>query len=99
MTKITNITRQNLYTLIHTELGLPKIYCTNFVDDIFAIIINGISKEKKVKISLFGTFTNRFKNSRIGRNPKTKQETLIDSRNVVTFKPSKFLIKKINKFS
>jgi hypothetical protein len=49
MTKITNITRQNLYTLIHTELGLPKIYCTNFVDDIFANIINGISKEKKLK--------------------------------------------------
>lgn len=47
MTKITNITRQNLYTLIHTELGLPKIYCTNFVDDIFANIINGIFKGKK----------------------------------------------------
>lgn len=99
MTKTTNITRQDLYTLVHAELGLPKVYCTNFVDDIFTIITNGISKEKKVKISLFGTFTNRSKNSRIGRNPKTKQETLITSRNVVTFKPSKFLIKKINKFS
>ena len=53
MTKITNITRQDLYTLVHAELGLPKVYCTNFVDDIFTIITNGISKEKKVKISLF----------------------------------------------
>lgn len=99
MIKITNITRQDLYALVHAELGLPKVYCTNFVDDIFGVIATGISKEKKVKISLFGTFTNRSKKSRIGRNPKTKEETLITSRNVVTFKPSKFLIKKINKFS
>jgi len=99
MTKITNITRQDLYTLVHAELGFSSGTSLNFVDDIFTIITNGISKEKKVKISLFGTFTNRSKNSRIGRNPKTKQETLITSRNVVTFKPSKFLIKKINKFS
>jgi hypothetical protein len=49
MTKITNITRQDLYTLVHAELGLPKVYCTNFVDDIFTIITNGISKEKKLK--------------------------------------------------
>ena len=99
MNKTKNITRQSIYDIVHSELGLSKNYCSNFVDDIFNIIITGIKKEKKVKISLFGTFSNKEKKSRIGRNPKTKEEKVISSRNVVTFKPSKFLLKKINKFS
>ena len=99
MNKTKNITRQSIYDLVHSELGLSKNYCSNFVDDIFNIIITGIKKEKKVKISLFGTFSNKEKKSRIGRNPKTKEEKVISSRNVVTFKPSKSLLKKINKFS
>lgn len=99
MNKTKNITRQSIYDLVHSELGLSKNYCSNFVDDIFNVIITGIKKEKKVKISLFGTFSNKEKKSRIGRNPKTKEEKVISSRNVVTFKPSKFLLKKINKFS
>ena len=99
MNKAKNITRQSIYDLVHSELGLSQSYCSNFVDDIFSIITNGIKKEKKVKISLFGTFSNKEKKSRIDRNPKTKEEKVISSRNVVTFKPSKFLLKKINKFS
>ena len=99
MNKIDNITRQNIYDLVYTELGLSKNHCSNFVDEIFSTIISGLQNEKKVKISLFGTFVNKEKKSRIGRNPKTKEEKIISSRNVVTFKPSKFLLKKINKFS
>ena len=36
------------------------------------------------------------KNTRIGRNPKTKVEVMISSRNVVTFKVSEFLHNSIN---
>ena len=61
MNKAKNITRQSIYDLVHSELGLSKSYCSNFVDDIFSIITNGIKKEKKVKISLFGTFSNKEK--------------------------------------
>ena len=54
--------------------------------------ING----SKVKISNFGTFILRYKKSRIGRNPKTKKEAIISERNVILFKPSKFLKNRIN---
>ena len=54
------------------------------------------SKNKKVKIAKFGTFTIREKKSRIGRNPKTKENKLISERNVVLFRPSKELKKRIN---
>ena len=58
MNKIENITRQNIYDLVYSELGLSKNLCSNFVDDIFSTIISGLQNEKKVKISLFGTFVN-----------------------------------------
>ena len=44
----------------------------------------------------FGTFTVRKKNSRIGRNPKTKEIKTISERNVILFKPSNEFKKKIN---
>jgi integration host factor subunit alpha len=46
-------------------------------------------KEKVIKLSNFGTFSIRQKKSRLGRNPKTKEEKMITERNVVLFKPSK----------
>ena len=56
---------------------------------IFDIILNSLKKNDKVKIAKFGTFELRFKKSRIGRNPKTKEQTTISHRDVVLFKASK----------
>ena len=53
-------------------------------------------KEKVIKISSFGTFHVRQKGERVGRNPKTKVETKISARKVVTFKPSFFIKNKVN---
>jgi integration host factor subunit alpha len=99
MNKNSNITRQNMYNLVYRELGISKVYCSNFVDSLFDKIIYSLKSDRKVKISLFGTFSKKNKKSRVGRNPKTKEEKIISSRNVVSFKPSKFLIKKINRFA
>ena len=62
----------------------------------FEILLEGIKSKGKVKISNFGTFILRHKKPRIGRNPKTKKEVIISERNVVLFKPSKFLKNTIN---
>ncbi len=92
-----NLTRQNLYDLTHKELGISKSECIIFVDSIFEILIKNFEAGNKVKISLFGSFEIKQKKTRIGRNPKTLEEKEISSRKVVTFKPSKFLSKKINR--
>ena len=92
-----NITRQDLYDLTHKELGISKNECTEFVDSIFETLIKNFEKGNKVKISLFGSFDVKQKKSRIGRNPKTLETKEISSRKVITFKPSKFLSRKINK--
>jgi integration host factor subunit alpha len=92
-----NVTRQDLYDLTHKELGISKNECIKFVDLVFESMLKNFELSNKVKISLFGSFDVKKKKARIGRNPKTKEEKEISSRIVVTFKPSKFLSKKINK--
>ena len=92
-----NVTRQDLYDLTHKELGISKNECIKFVDLVFESILKNFEEGNKVKVSLFGSFDVKDKKARIGRNPKTKEEKEISSRRVVTFKPSKFLSKKINK--
>ena len=89
MSKVENITRQKLYDLVFQELGLPKISCSAFVDTLFDSLIANLKKNKKVKIALFGTFSKKNKKSRVGRNPKTKEEKTISDRDVVLFKASK----------
>ena len=89
MSELENITRFHIAESIHNEFGLPKKDCIEFVSDIIDIIIEGLQNTNKVKIHNFGTFIVRNKKSRIGRNPKTKENKIITSRNVVLFKPSK----------
>ena len=71
------------------QLGFSKQISENLIDDFFQTIIENLNKEKTLKISKFGTFSIRQKKSRLGRNPKTKKETIISERNVVLFKASK----------
>ena len=84
-----NLTKKDLVNLIYMQIGFSKHVSENLIDDFFQTIIDNLSKERSLKLSNFGTFTIRQKKSRIGRNPKTKKETMITKRNVVLFKPSK----------
>ena len=98
MTSLDNITRFHIAESIHNEFGLPKKDCIDFVSDIIDIVIEGLQNSNKVKIHNFGTFIVRHKKSRIGRNPKTKKEVMIDERKVISFKASKNVLKYLNSF-
>ena len=84
-----NLTKKDLVNLIYMQLGFSKQISENLINDFLSTIILNLKKEKKLKISKFGTFSLRKKKSRIGRNPKTKEKKIISSREVVLFKPSK----------
>ena len=71
------------------QIGFSKNISENLIDDFFLTIIESLKKEKKIKISKFGTFSIRNKKSRIGRNPKTRETKVISKRDVVLFKASK----------
>jgi integration host factor subunit alpha len=84
-----NLTKKDLVNMVYMQIGFSKQISESLIDEFFSLIIKNLEKEKKIKISKFGTFSIRKKNSRIGRNPKTKEEKKISERNVVLFKPSK----------
>ena len=83
-----NLTKEEIVNSIYMQIGYSKRISENLLEDFFEIIFNSLKKNNKVKIAKFGTFHIRYKKSRIGRNPKTKEEKVITSRDVILFKPS-----------
>ena len=88
MTRI-NLTKKDLINSVYMQIGFSKNISENLIDDFLTSITENLKKEKKLKLSKFGTFTIRSKKSRIGRNPKTKEQKNISDRDVVLFKASK----------
>ena len=84
-----NLTKKDLVNLIYMQIGFSKQVSENLIEEFFSLLIENLKKEKKLKLSKFGTFSVRNKKSRIGRNPQTKEKKMITDRNVVLFKPSK----------
>ena len=91
-----NITKKDIINSIYMQLGFSKKILEVIFDDLLNIIVENIKKNKKLKISNFGTFELRHKKQREGRNPKTKEIKTISERNVILFKPSKDLREFIN---
>ena len=91
-----NLTKKDLVNSVYMQVGFSKQISENLIEDFFQLIVDNLIKEKKIKISKFGTYSLRFKDSRIGRNPKTKEKKKISKRNVILFKPSKDFKKYIN---
>jgi len=84
-----NLTKKDLVNIVYMQIGFSKQISENLIDEFFSLIVHNLVQEKQIKISKFGTFSIRSKKSRIGRNPKTKEEKKITERDVVLFKPSK----------
>jgi len=91
-----NLTKQEIVNSVYMQIGYSKKISENLLEDFFDIIFQSLKNNNKVKISKFGTFEVRHKKSRIGRNPKTKENKIITERKVILFKPSKELKKIIN---
>ena len=91
-----NLTRKDLSNTIYQNLGFSKNFSSTLVDNFFEILIQGLLKSNRIKISSFGTFNVINKKERIGRNPKTKIEAIIVPRKVVKFKPSALIKEKLN---
>ena len=91
-----NLTKKEIINSIYMQLGFSKKILENILEDFLDILLKELIKNKKVKISKFGTFILRNKKSRIGRNPKTLEKKIIHERNVILFKASKDLKTFIN---
>lgn len=86
--------------LLFPEFGymhMTKKRATELVDATFEIIKNALEKGDQVLISGFGKFKVKFKWARKGRNPKTGERIVLDSRRIVNFQCSPKLKDKLRK--
>jgi integration host factor subunit alpha len=80
------LTKADFSEKLFDELGLNKREAKDMVEFFFEEVKGSLEKGEQVKISGFGKFELRDKNSRPGRNPKTGEEIPITARRVVTFR-------------
>jgi nucleoid DNA-binding protein len=59
-------------------------------------IVEILSTEKRIELRNFGVFEVRTRKARKARNPRTGQEVMVPSKQVVTFKAGKIMEEKIN---
>ena len=90
-----NLSKKELANNIKLKIGLSSKKIQEITDDLIDIIADILIKQKKVNIKNFGSFRIIFKDKREGRNPKTKENFTISSRNVIKFTSSDILKQKI----
>lgn len=81
---------------VYDRVGGTKREISEVVDALFETMKQELESGGELKISGFGRFDVLNKASRIGRNPKTKQEMLIPNRKVIRYKISKVFKEELN---
>ena len=90
------MTKIDIIQDVYEKLGFSKKDAAKIVESVFEIMKDCLARGEKIKISGFGNFSVKDKNSRRGRNPQTGSEIEISARKVLTFKSSQVLRKALN---
>jgi integration host factor subunit alpha len=91
----TAVTRIDLVEAVYRRVGLSRAESARLVELVFKEITDCLERGETVKLSSFGSFIVRTKGPRVGRNPKTRVEVAIAPRQVVVFKASDTLRKRL----
>ncbi len=94
-----SLTKAKMAEALFDELGLNKREAKELVELFFEEIRGALENGQQVKLSGFGNFDLREKNSRPGRNPKTGEEILVSARRVVTFRPGQKLKARVETYA
>jgi len=91
-----SINKKELIEIIANEQDqLPYKDIELSVKTIIESMIDSLTKGKRIEIRGFGSFSLRYRKSRIGRNPKSGESVDIDERYVPHFKPGKDLKERV----
>jgi len=90
------LTKADLKKIIHEQHDLSRKKSTLIVEDLLEIIKDTLENGEDVMISGFGKFCVKKKNERMGRNPATGEDLMLESRKVVVFRCSPVLRDKVN---
>lgn len=93
------LTKADIVDKLFDELGLNKREAKEIVEMFFEEVRAALERGEQVKLSGFGNFALRDKNTRPGRNPKTGKEIPISARRVVTFRSGQKLKARIEVYA
>ncbi len=82
------LTKADLIKAVQSQLEVTNNQAYKICESVFDIIKDSLESGDDVLISGFGKFSVNEKSERRGRNPKTGESMMIESRRVVTFKSS-----------
>jgi len=89
-------TKIDITQTLSDNLGYSKNQAQGVVEKLLEIIKETLSSGEELLISGFGKFEVKQKRRRKGRNPASGEDMILEPRNVVTFKCSGCLRRKIN---
>ena len=90
------MTKADIAERIQAGTGLSKKESAEMMEAVFSIMKSTLESGETLKISGFGSFIVKQKADRRGRNPQTGETITIESRKILTFKPSTVLRQAIN---
>ncbi len=93
------VTKADFAEKLFDELGLNKREAKEMIEFFFEEIKGSLERGEQVKVSGFGKFELRDKNSRPGRNPKTGEEIPVTERRVVTFRSGQKLKARVEAYA
>lgn len=83
---MSTLTKSDMIEHLMQRLNLTRQEGRCLVENFFDELSDSLIEGKEVKLSGFGNFELKDKNSRPGRNPKTGEPVNVSARRVVTFK-------------
>jgi integration host factor subunit beta len=81
--------KSDLTKSLAKELDLPWRKSEEIVDTIFDVMSKMLTEGERIEIRGFGTFSVREYGGYTGRNPKTGEETMVESKKLPFFKVGK----------
>ena len=89
--------KSELIAVTAENTGLTKKDAERVLNAALDAVTAAMGSHEKVQLSGFGTFEVKFRESRMGRNPQTREPSEIPAAWVPSFKPSKALRDLIDK--
>ena len=88
--------KPELVTAIADQADITKDQANQALNALIDTITNALKEEDTVSLVGFGTFLQRSRAARTGKNPQTGQPIQIAASNTVAFKPGKALKDAVN---
>ncbi len=85
------MTKSDLIEAVSQKTNLPKKRAEDIVNAVFDTMADALLADERIEVRGFGSFSIRTYDARVGRNPRTNEQVMVDSKKSVHFKVGKEL--------